>query len=172
MEPGISLACAYCDKPFEKVAREHRRQLKKGKTHFYCRQSCQVSAGNKMSPRGDGSGLVADNRRDALTPFRWYILRARQRKHTYDIDAAYLLVLWEHQGGVCAFTGWELRLPKSTVGWSAGHHPANASLDRIDCSKGYVEGNVRFISVMANYARNQFTDEQVLEFCCAVVCNT
>lgn len=171
MEPDISLICAYCDKPFEKVAREHRRQLKVGKTHFYCRRSCQVSAGNKISPRGDGSGLTADNRRDDHTPFRWYILRARQRKHEHNIDTAYLKRLWARQKGVCPFTGWFLLLPNGSMGWESGHHPKNASLDRVNSNKGYVKGNVRFISVMANYARNQFTDKQLREFCRAVSAN-
>ena len=46
-----------------------------------------------------------------------------------------------------------------------------ASIDRIDNDLGYIEGNVRFVSVMYNYARNNFTDEQVLQFAQAVVIN-
>lgn len=56
------------------------------------------------------------------------------------------------------------------VSWSVPS-PWNASLDRIDNAKGYIQGNVRFITVMANLARSTFTDEQVLEFCHAVVQN-
>lgn len=46
--------------------------------------------------------------------------------------------------------------------------PESVSLDRIDNTKGYTEDNIRFISVMANYARNRFTDSQVLSFAKAV----
>lgn len=45
----------------------------------------------------------------------------------------------------------------------------SASLDRIDNSISYMKGNVRFISVMANYARNTFDDEEVVKFAEAVV---
>jgi len=34
--------------------------------------------------------------------------------------------------------------------------------------KGYIKGNVRFVSLMANYCRNEFTDEDVKLFCEAV----
>ena len=47
----------------------------------------------------------------------------------------------------------------------------SASLDRIDNSKGYVQGNVRFVSVMFNFARNKFSDEEVIEFAQAVIKN-
>jgi hypothetical protein len=76
--------------------------------------------------------------------------------------------LWESQNGICPFTGWQLELPKWTNGWTEKQKPQRASLDRIDCSKGYIQGNVRFISVIANYARNSFDDKEVIEFCKAV----
>ena len=85
-----------------------------------------------------------------------------------DLTPEMLKSLWEGQRGVCPFSGWDLLLPDSTRGWGSGPDPRNASLDRIDCSKGYVEDNVRFVSVMANLARQRFTDEQLREFCEAV----
>lgn len=69
---------------------------------------------------------------------------------------------------MCPLTGWELTLPDDTTGWSDGPSMTNASLDRIDNTKGYVRGNVRFISVTANYARGILTDEQLVAFCYAV----
>lgn len=78
-------------------------------------------------------------------------------------------MLFEKQAGKCPVTGWEMILPDSTrKGWDGGNNPRNASLDRIDNDKGYVEGNVRFVSLIANMARQTFTDEQVVEFCKAV----
>jgi hypothetical protein len=47
-----------------------------------------------------------------------------------------------------------------------------ASLDRIDNSKPYVQGNVRFISLMANYAKNDMTDAELVGFCKAVASNS
>jgi hypothetical protein len=85
-----------------------------------------------------------------------------------DISAEYLKTLWEQQEGICPLTGWHLKLPATTSGWTR-KAPDNASLDRIDSSKGYLQGNVRFVSVIANYARNDFSDDNVLSFCSAVV---
>ncbi|MEO1764581.1 MAG: hypothetical protein AAFR83_22070, partial [Cyanobacteria bacterium J06629_18] len=47
-------------------------------------------------------------------------------------------------------------------------HPKTASLDRIDSCKGYVFGNVQFVSLMANYAKRDFLEEELLRFCEAV----
>lgn len=94
-------------------------------------------------------------------------VRYRRRYGPSDITLKYLAWLWKRQGGRCPFTGWKLRLPASTRGWDE-KHPMNASLDRIDCSRGYVKGNVRFVAVMANLARQEFTDKDVRDFCLAV----
>jgi len=71
-----------------------------------------------------------------------------------DIEPEYLARLWEEQEGRCALTGWTMQLEPSD-----STSPNQASLDRIDNQKGYIRGNVRFLCLMANYARNQFDDE-------------
>ena len=47
--------------------------------------------------------------------------------------------------------------------------PDRASLDRIDSSKGYVKGNVQFVSYMANCAKNEFTSAKLKHFCESMV---
>lgn len=44
-----------------------------------------------------------------------------------------------------------------------------ASLDRIDQSKGYIEGNVRWLHKDVNWARKILTDDRFLELCVKVV---
>ncbi len=85
------------------------------------------------------------------------------------MTVTYLKKLWERQKGACPLTGWQLVLPDTTNGWKAGATPRSASLDRINGKRGYVKGNVRFVSVMANLARGRFLDDQLREFCRAVV---
>jgi hypothetical protein len=40
-----------------------------------------------------------------------------------------------------------------------------ASLDRIDSSKGYIKGNIQFISITCNYAKSDMSHEEMLTFC-------
>lgn len=44
-------------------------------------------------------------------------------------------------------------------------NPYQASLDRIDNNIGYMKGNIRFVSLIYNYAKNNFTDNDVAKFC-------
>ncbi len=172
----IKLQCIYCSKFFEKELKEYRRQIKNNKDKFYCSLSCVSIQRNIDFPgKGNPHLLIPNNKRDQYTPFRYYILKGnyRNKKKNYgcDITVEYLKDLWEIQKGICPFTGWNLILPNNTKNMWDKPNPANASLDRIDNSKGYIEGNVRFVAVMANYARNNFTDDQLIEFCKSVTNN-
>jgi hypothetical protein len=54
-------------------------------------------------------------------------------------------------------------LPRDSGGFTS-HLPTNASLDRINNEVGYRRNNVRFVSLIANLARQQFSDEDVFDF--------
>lgn len=58
-------------------------------------------------------------------------------------------------------------LPDGAIGWAV-RNPCNASLDRVDHAVGYLKGNVRFVTFMANVARSNFSDSELLGFCKAV----
>lgn len=175
MPTHVKLKCDQCGTSFSRRKAEHTRCLKRGLSKVYCSATCCTIATNRSPNRArSGEGLVAGNRRDEQTPFRWFlkVVRARaDKKGPSNLTPEYLSSLWENQRGTCPLTGWDLVLPQSTVGWIDGASPRNASLDRIDPSKGYVEGNVRFIAVMANYARSTFSDDDVINFCRAVTEN-
>jgi hypothetical protein len=171
------LNCAYCNKEFEKEYKEYRRQTKRGRNKFYCDLSCSCAQKNKDYPSTYFKTCGIKREKDQYTPFRWYMLRARYRDKTSrdkkkrcvcDLTKEYLKNLWDEQQGTCPLTGWKLILPKGTgKSWDI-KSPYNASLDRIDNSIGYVKGNVRFISIMANLGRAVFSDEQLIDFCKAV----
>jgi hypothetical protein len=113
------------------------------------------------------------NRQDAFSPFRYFMRKARNRKHETDLDLPYLKALWETQGGRCALSGIEMVLPRNTLAWEKQtDDPWKPSLDRIDSSKGYTMGNVRYVTVMANLAKSRFSDEQLRRFCQAVAANS
>jgi len=172
-----------CCKEFWKENKELNRSRKLGRKQ-YCCQSCYGIAEGKnnldnISPqkRKELQKNVARycrNRRDEYTPFRFFfkvINNNNRSKKKGDIDLTYLKELWEEQKGVCPLTGWKLVLPDSVEGWKTYRNGKRASLDRIDNKKGYVEGNVRFISFMANIARCDMSDKELIKFCKAVTLN-
>jgi hypothetical protein len=171
----LKLECTNCNRHFDLALKEHKRQIAHGRIEFFCSRSCAASKNNKDHPRpGNPDNLVADNRKDEYTQFRYFVNRGLYRskiKKRYDCDLTveYLKRLWDDQNGICPLTGWELILPtNSSYPWNESN-PANASIDRIDNSKGYVQGNIRFVAYIANIARATFTDDQLKEFCKAVV---
>ncbi|MCJ8282694.1 MAG: hypothetical protein MJK14_23475 [Rivularia sp. ALOHA_DT_140] len=120
------------------------------------------------------SSNTATVRRDEYSPFRQHLKLARRRVKTNRrecyITLEYLKNLWEKQSGRCPYTGWKLDNPQTTSEWSNNIlHLRTAILDRIDSSQGYVFGNVQFVSLMANYAKRDFLEADLLRFCEAVV---
>ena len=92
------LRCDWCNKEFEKPNKEYNRRIKnKPKTKFFCTRSCSTYYGNKVNPRpGNINNLSFKGRAlDEYSPFRYFVRKARARKHDYNIDASYLKNLWE-----------------------------------------------------------------------------
>lgn len=180
MSKTILLTCGFCQKEFLKQLREYNRQIKKGAIRFFCDLSCTRKQINKEIPPTGNIANFGDNirilKKDEYTPFRYYVKMGKTRstktkRYTCNITVEFLKDLWEKQKGICPITGWNLILPKDNHYMWDEKVPNNASLDRIDNSKGYIEGNVRFIAFIANMARNEFSDDQVIEFCKATTEN-
>lgn len=168
----ITVTCEVCGKDFEREKGEVNRSTKLGRP-ITCGRSCGMKKANATRkeqgwkpPEKSYAHLTPGSEPDEFTPFRWYLSRAKQRKHEVDIDLPYLKELWESQKGICPFTGWKLTLRTSTD--HRGKRVDDASLDRIDSSKGYVKGNVRFVCCIANVARNDWSDEELIHFCSSV----
>lgn len=84
--------------------------------------------------------------------------QCKRRGIVYTLNEQYLRNLWEEQGGKCAALGIPLDL--------SGRGKMNdtkASLDRIVPEKGYIQGNVKWLSVVANRVKNNVTDPAVFE---------
>lgn len=165
--------CFTCGKNFERRTTEVNR-TKKRKSNLFCSLSCTVSYKNKVCPNPNIKNLVSDNRRDEYTPFKWFLARARARqskKGKTNLTVKYLKKIWESQNGTCPITGFKMILPKSTEGWDDVNIITRSSLDRIDNSKGYIKGNVRFVCQMANMGRQNFEDNDLIRFCLMTVAN-
>jgi len=117
----------------------------------------------------DGNDIEADFSQDEWS-FKHFIKSSRGRKkHKNNLDLHFLKALWEEQGGICPLTKWNLQLPDSTDKFRDRFPSRSASLDRIDSSIGYVKGNIRYISLIANLTKSSWDDETVVEFARAVV---
>lgn len=170
----VSVICDFCGTQFEKRKGEYNRRMRLGKTKLFCSQSCSSKRPENIAhiKKNASEHDITQHRfcnKGTGDPFKYYmkLLKNRGRKPVIDVDASYLKELWESQNGICPFSGIKMILRSHSSNVSTS--PCAASVDRIDNDKGYEKGNIRFISIMANYARNKFSDEEVIEFCKNVV---
>lgn len=172
----VELICCICQSVFSRGESEAIRNARLGRP-VYCSLSCAGKANKKnIAPETYvWSHLNPGHRRDKHSPFRVHLRLANRRAKQYGRECSLSLEdlreLWESQQGICPYTGWEMRLPQTATQYNRDakqRDPKRASLDRIDSSKGYIQGNVQFVCHMANVAKNEYTHEQMIEFCRAI----
>lgn len=76
-----------------------------------------------------------------------------------NISIKYAYDLFLNQNKKCALTGLELTFPKKPKG---GY---TASLDRVDSSIGYIEGNVQWVHKHVNIMKNKFGNQYFIDMC-------
>lgn len=162
--------CDNCGTESDKPTSEYNRNIKAGRHNFCCR-SCSVSYANKHKIKSKETmskeelthlKSISGNRRDKYTPFRYTFRNAKKRFKEFNITLDDLVDLWESQKGICPYTHIKLQLPeyKNII----EDQKIRASLDRIDSSKGYVKGNIQFISTVINYMKNTMSHEETVNF--------
>ena len=168
----ITLNCDFCGNKFQKPLTEYKRCQRLGR-HSYCSRECSAKGDvltKKSNPHKPASDKMIEhlkciwnNKRDEYTPFRYSLRCARTRFQEVNITLDDLKELWEKQRGICPDTGFRLILPEnSNVSHIDFFH--RASLDRIDSTKGYVKGNIQFISTPINLMKQSQSDEAVKRF--------
>jgi hypothetical protein len=178
-EKIVVVECSFCHKQVIKPKKEVDRRIRDGKNKFYCNNTCSSKENpgilkgqeySKTHPVETRERLLklSTNRQDEFSSFKYFIQKTKSKNRTKygssDLSLQYLKNLWEKQNGICPYTGYQIELPKNTQDFNKKGSPKKASLDRIDSSKGYVEGNVEFVCLAANWAKNGFTKEQMLDF--------
>lgn len=81
------------------------------------------------------------------------------------VTPQYIWNLFLKQNRKCALTGIELKFPDKIDNKKSG----TASLDRIDSSKGYIEGNVQWVHKKINIIKRELSEEEFINWCRLVV---
>lgn len=85
---------------------------------------------------------------------------AKKRNIEFSVSNEYLLCLYFEQCGRCNFSG--INIDFSVRG---KRYERTASIDRIDSSKGYIEGNVHWVHKVVNMMKQKLSSEEFIDWC-------
>ena len=160
-----SFICPGCNQESQRETKYINQAKRDGKPLF-CTQSCSSNttitrlkekghlffAGKRPEPHNRGKG----------NPFKKYLHRIRSRKTKLgNVTLEHLESVWNLQNGKCVWSGIPLNHMKNGKRNDAF---TTASLDRIDSSKPYDEGNVQFVICALNLAKGNRSDSDLLQF--------
>lgn len=154
-----TIKCPICNKIYE------RSYGNLGKTSK-CRSCSQLL--NNKNKTGNGHKTIGDLSGSFVNSIKQ---KARSRDIEFNVTVEYLWSLFLEQDRKCKLSNIDLKLYTYNIWTSTGksrHHNTsimNASLDRIDSSKGYVEGNVQWVHKVVNIMKNTLSTEEFLYFC-------
>jgi len=159
----MNVNCDHCGRVFERQQCKINEGIKRGYQGNFCNRTCANRRRNKIYLQEDDD-----------THFRWFLARSKTRSNRLgrkidsEITVEDLKNQWRKQSGICPYTGWQMLLPKNASGWNGEKSIKRASVDRIDSSKPYTPDNIHFVCLIANYAKNSFTEKELIDFCEAV----
>lgn len=116
---------------------------------------CHRNRSGKDHPSWQGCGEISKRYFSRLES------NATRRGYEFDITIEYISELYEKQNHKCAYSGRTLHQFRSKMNNLCG----NASLDRIDNTKGYVEGNVHWVCKEIQKMKTDFEEDTFLQLC-------
>jgi len=174
---NIKLICGICQSEFEYYKGEYNRQIKRGRSVFYCSLKCSskredninrikklgrkfIGGENKLNSEED---FIKSSMNEFLRRVRNRIKAKSEKNGESNLTIDHLVEVWNKQKGCCAYTGVKLVLP-SYKNYKLVNYNYKASLDRIDSSKTYTIGNIQFVSYTMNNLKSNMDDEDLKEF--------
>lgn len=136
----------------------------KSKIEFYARKAglqpkckeCCFQTSKKWQQNNKDRYMEISKRWQQSNPLKVIIhsskMSARHKKLEHTISIDWLVDMIKNQNNRCAITGIEFNSFKT----NARNRPFIASIDRIDCSKGYIPENCRIVCCIVNIALNDF----------------
>ena len=91
-----------------------------------------------------------------LSNVRSRAYKKERLKQNFDIDINFLIHIFNNQDKKCAITGYPMSLKFNC--------PYGISVDRIDSDIGYTRTNIQLVCQMINFAKNSFSNQQMIEF--------
>jgi len=85
----------------------------------------------------------------------------RKPTHKFNITTDYLHKLYDKQKGICQYSGVTMTHVKD----GTGYHLKNISIDRIDNTKGYEEGNIALVCLAVNMMKYTLELDQLIDWC-------
>lgn len=91
---------------------------------------------------------------------------AKNRGIEFSVEYEYIWSLFLEQNRKCKYSNIPIFFSRNNIEHIMGQ--ATASLDRIDSSKGYVEGNLQWLHKRINVMKGNMGEKEFLDFCEAV----
>lgn len=155
---GLDVYCKACTKAWREANKEALLSKKK---EYYQNNIQLMRDRNRNKYLKHKDKQMSQMRKYYSTPENWakrMIMRSKERAFKvgleFNITVSDLFI-----PDVCPYLGIPL-----TYQLGKGQLPSNASIDRIDSSKGYVKGNVQIISRRANTMKNDASNEELVTF--------
>lgn len=142
---------------------------KERRTYWKCECGCQyktlkIISGHKLKSGNTRScGKCEFFHNIPLTYWNKFKAGAIARDLIYSVSDDYLYNLFIMQNQKCKISGIDICFPKSSSNKDKAN--ATASLDRIDNTKGYIEGNVQWTHKDINMLKNSWPDEEFINWC-------
>lgn len=139
---------------------------KNKKSHWYCVCQCGykkiVCLEDLTGGRSKGCKNCNNDYYEEMSGSFWSTVKrgAITRNLEFTITKNYVWNLFIKQNRRCIFSGIELKF-STKINLFDG----NASLDRIDSTKGYIEGNVQWVDKRINIMKQNMTDNEFIEIC-------
>ena len=92
--------------------------------------------------------------------------KAKRRNLEFFVSYEYLWDIFIRQDRKCAYSGIEIFFSRDNIEHINGDY--TASIDRIDSSLGYIEGNVQWVHKRVNVMKGNMEEREFLDFCEAI----
>lgn len=125
-----------------------------------CTQCKETKSTDQFYARTDNPGCLMSACKSCRVIKQLYLdARSRAKKKNLEFNLTREWVREKTTPMICSTTGMKLTLQCDSTGRRTFNRP---SIDRIDNAKGYTQDNCRIVSVIYNYAKNDWTDELVM----------